>query len=121
MTETEKTLKKFIDQSFLFIDKNDLSHTFSFVKMSKWKLDLRFWFLEKFRNYFIFKGKPDSLSAVMTAKNDRIIRSLRKRLQDVDYQVLKEQKFVNYKLTRYTMYVLVEENGKYIGVKCKIL
>ena len=126
MTEIKTSLSTFFDKGFLFKDINDNAHPFEFISVGKLRLKLIIFWYEKVLKYTVKVLGKDQLHQVLTKKNQNVIMSLQQRFKDRTFKIVKFQKFTNNiikkeNLTKYMLYILIEEDDKLVGIKCNIL
>lgn len=126
MTEIETKLSSFFDKGFLFKDINDNVHPFEGVAIADWRLKLIIFWYEKALGYIVKVMGKEQLHQVLTKKNQNVIMSLQQRFKQDNIKIIKFQKFTNNiikkeNLTKYMLYILIEEDDKLVGIKCNIL
>ena len=115
MTKETTSLQNFIKKSFLFKDKNDKVHPFTYIKYGdlRWKLILNYY---KLLNYDIKVLDKKDLHSVMTTKNKNISMSLQKSFPQLE--IVKIQKKTGLELSFYHLYIFVKDKE---GIKTEIL
>lgn len=126
MTQIETKLSSFFDKGFLFKDINNNVHPFEGVAIADWRLKLIIFWYEKVLRYIVKVMGKEQLHQVLTKKNQNVIMSLQQRFKQDNIKIIKFQKFTNNiikkeNLTKYMLYILIEEDDKLVGIKCNIL
>ena len=126
MNKTETSWETFFNKGFLFKDINDNVHPFEGIIITKLRLKLIIFWYSKVLKYTVKVLGKEQLHQVFTKKNHNVIMSLQQRFKKDDIKIIKFQRFTDNvskkeNLTNYMLYVLVEDEGKLIGIKCNIL
>jgi len=132
MTVTEQQLLSFVNKAkeyrhtdstkSLDYKSEDGNHCpFEYISIAPLRLKLLLWVYKVF-NYLIKEMNRDELFKTLTKRNRDVYMSLEKRFKNEEMKVIKVQKFTKEnKLKKYTLMILINDNGTFKGLETIIL